>query len=112
MNTNRPEGLRFVSPKTSLEIPPTLTVEIPADPVNHKAVLRITPHSTTGMANYRVYQAAESGVYTNIIDAGLNLTVTVHDLVPGQTYYFVATATDTKGTETGFSSELVMKTGK
>ena len=63
------------------------------------------PSSSPGITNYTVYWGAASQVYTNRIDAGTNLSVVVTGLLRGVTYYFAATATDTKGRASGFSNE-------
>ena len=38
--------------------------------------------------------------------AGTNLTVSVSNLVEGTTYYFAATAVDTNGLESDYSTEV------
>ena len=58
------------------------------------------------IAGYRVYYGTTSGHYTNMTDAGMNTSGTISNLVPGQTYYFAATAYDTAGSESGFSQEI------
>ena len=58
------------------------------------------------VAGYRVYYGTTSGHYTNMIDVGLNTSGSISNLVPGQTYYFAATAYDTGGNESGFSQEI------
>lgn len=58
------------------------------------------------IAGYRVYYGITSGHYTDMIDAGNNTSCTITNLVPGETYYFSATAYDTSGRESGFSQEI------
>ena len=47
-----------------------------------------------------------SRTYTNMVEAGTNLTATVSNLVSAVTYYFAATAYDTNGLESDYSSEV------
>ncbi len=73
----------------------------------------VSPHVTLAwdasispVAGYRIYYGNGSGVYTNIIDVGAVSSATVSNLVAGSTYYFAATAYDTAGLESTFSSEI------
>ncbi len=59
----------------------------------------------TGLAGFKVYYGTQSGTYPNVIDVG-NRTRYVLNNLPSGTYYFVVTAYDTSGTESGFSNEL------
>jgi hypothetical protein len=63
------------------------------------------------ITNYAVYCGTVSGTYTNInkVMAGTNLTASVSNLVRGATYYFAATATDTNGLESLYSTEVSCK---
>jgi hypothetical protein len=61
---------------------------------------------TNSIANYKIYYGSASATYTNSVSAGTNLTATVSNLVQGGTYYFAATATDTYGLESDYSSEV------
>ena len=61
---------------------------------------------TNVIANYNVYYGVASGTYTNSVSAGTNLTVSVSNLVEGTTYYFAATAVDTDGLESDYSTEV------
>jgi hypothetical protein len=61
---------------------------------------------TNVIANYKVYYGVASRTYTNSAAAGTNLTVSVSNLVSGATYYFAATATDTSGLESDYSTEV------
>ncbi|MCX6912989.1 MAG: Ig-like domain-containing protein, partial [Verrucomicrobia bacterium] len=61
---------------------------------------------TNAIANYKVYYGAASATYTNSVAAGTNLTVSVSNLVVGTTYYFAATAVDTSGLESDYSTEV------
>ena len=61
---------------------------------------------TNVIANYKVYYGVASATYTNSVAAGTNLTVSVSNLVVGVTYYFAATAVDTSGLESDYSTEV------
>ena len=64
------------------------------------------PVSGSGLAGYRVHYGTVSRNYPFAVDAGNQTTVTVTGLPAGVTYYFAATAYDTAGTESAFSSEV------
>jgi hypothetical protein len=64
------------------------------------------PSPDTSVVGYNFYYGVASRTYTNIIDVGNATTVTVSNLVPGNTYYFAATAYNVLGTESVFSDEL------
>ena len=61
---------------------------------------------TNVIANYNIYYGVASATYTNVVSAGTNLTVSVSNLVEGATYYFAATAVDTVGLESDYSTEV------
>jgi hypothetical protein len=61
--------------------------------------------STNTIVNYAIYYGTASGAYTNTASAGTNTTLTISNLVQGATYFFVATAIDTFGLESDYSSE-------
>ena len=63
------------------------------------------PISMAEIAGYRVYYGTAIGNYTNQVEVAdrSNMQVTLRNLDPG-TYYFVVTAYDTDGRESGFSS--------
>jgi hypothetical protein len=58
------------------------------------------------VAGYDVYYGTTSGVYSYQIDAGNATSVTIPNLMPGMTYYFVANAYDVEGDHSLFSSEI------
>ncbi|HOX56040.1 MAG TPA: Ig-like domain-containing protein [Candidatus Paceibacterota bacterium] len=62
--------------------------------------------STNVIAQYKVYYGVAKNTYTNSVSAGTNLTVSVSNLVVGATYYFAATAVDTFGLESDYSTEV------
>jgi len=55
---------------------------------------------------YKIYYGTTSGSYPSSVAVGNVTTHTVTGLTDGQTYYFVATALDTYGNESGYSNEL------
>lgn len=62
-----------------------------------------TENDVTG---YRVYYGTSSGNYSQVADAGKVTTFTVNGLQDGSTYYFVLTAYDNAGNESGYSAEV------
>ena len=65
------------------------------------------PDSGTDIiTNYNIYYGVASATYTNTVSAGTNTTVTISSLVDGTTYYFAATAVDTAGLESDYSTEI------
>jgi hypothetical protein len=66
---------------------------------------------TSVIANYNVYYGAASATYTNVVAAGTNSTVSISNLVNGTTYYFAATAVDTSGLESDYSTEVSARIG-
>jgi hypothetical protein len=63
------------------------------------------PNSESDLAGYRIYYGTTSGSYTNSRDVGNATTCTISNLLAGQTYYFVATAYDLSGNESGYSNQ-------
>lgn len=53
----------------------------------------------TDLAGYLVYQGTSAGMYGVPRDVGLVTQLTIDDLDPGYTYYFVVSAYDTHGNE-------------
>jgi len=62
---------------------------------------------TNVITNYSVYYGVASRTYTNSVSARTNLTATVTNLVRGSIYFFAATAKDTNGLESDYSSEVL-----
>lgn len=62
------------------------------------------PVDAPNLAGYRLYYGQTPSNYTTSIDVGLPTTATVSGLTAGQTYYFVVTAYDTAGEESGASN--------
>jgi hypothetical protein len=60
---------------------------------------------TDVITNYNIYYGVASATYTTVVAAGTNTTVTIGNLVEGITYYFAATAVDSFGLESVYSTE-------
>jgi len=58
------------------------------------------------VAGYDIYYGGAHDNYTNKISTGSATKATIAGLIPGATYYFVATTYSTDGLESPFSSEL------
>jgi hypothetical protein len=65
------------------------------------------PNSEPDLSGYRIHYGTSSRNYTGVIDVGNQLTCTVTDLTPGETYYFAATAYNYSGLESDFSNEVL-----
>ncbi len=59
-----------------------------------------------GVTGYKIYYGVLTGDYTSNIDVGDVLIYTITNLQVGQTYFFVATAYDAAGNESGYSDEV------
>jgi len=62
------------------------------------------------LEGYRVYYGTAPGSYGPFVPAGTNTSKTITDLDDGETYYFVVTAVDQAGNESGYSSPPASKT--
>jgi hypothetical protein len=58
------------------------------------------------LVGYKIYYGTLSGNYTEDIDVGNVTEYTIDNLTDGITYYFVATAYDISGNESGYSNEV------
>ncbi len=58
------------------------------------------------VVGYNIYYGGASGVYTNKVSTGNTTSVTIPDLIPGNTYYFVATTYTVTDMESMLSSEV------
>lgn len=61
---------------------------------------------TDVITNYNLYYGVASAAYTNVVSLGTNTSVSISNLVDGATYYFAATAVDTNGLESDYSTEV------
>lgn len=72
-----------------------------------------SPNSETNLAGYKIYYGTASRQYAAPVDVGTGTIVAdkvygaVTGLTTGTTYYFAATAYDTDGFESGYSTEVV-----
>jgi len=57
------------------------------------------------VTGYKIYYGTESGVYTNVVEAGNVTTYTISGLPLGHTYFFVITAYDASGVESDPTDE-------
>jgi VCBS repeat-containing protein len=70
------------------------------------------PNTEANLAGYKIHYGTVSNSYTTTRDVGLatmvdgRVTATVTGLTQGGTYYFVATAYDSNGAESGYSNEV------
>jgi hypothetical protein len=80
--------------------------------------LTCNPNTDPDLAGYKIYQSSISGQYSKVTNLALNLVTgpniqpffDIFDLVEdGRTVYFVATAYDTEGNESGFSNEVAYR---
>lgn len=63
-------------------------------------------NTESDLAGYKIYAGLSSGIYTEINDVG-NVTQYIKgDLIEGETYFFIATAYDNSGNESGYSQEV------
>ncbi len=65
----------------------------------------------SNIAGYRLFYGTASGSYSQIIDVGNATSFTVNGLLRGHTYYFVVTAYDTTGAESGPSNQVAFSPG-
>lgn len=63
--------------------------------------------AATNVAGYYLYYGKSTGNYTEHIDAGLNTSAKVENLLPDTTYYFAATSYTNARLESGYSEEMV-----
>ena len=88
-----------VAQQVALPINANPSVTLAWDPVQN------TTNST--IAHYSVYYGPASTLYTSFQPSrGTNTSLTISNLGRGSTYYFAATATDTNGLESDYSSEV------
>jgi Fibronectin type III domain/FG-GAP-like repeat len=64
------------------------------------------PSGMSNITGYLVHYGTSSGSYPQIINVGNRTTVTVPNLVPGQTYYVVVTDYNTSGLESAPSNQV------
>jgi hypothetical protein len=85
-----------------------LTIVLFGIPDVHAAEITLAwdQNSEPDIAGYRIYYGQESHSYTNVVDVGNYTSCIIADLEDDKTYYFVATAYNTDGYESGYSNEI------
>ncbi len=61
------------------------------------------------VVGYKIYYGKSSGEYAASVDVGSRTSYTIKNLEDGKTYYFVITAYNTSGVESGYSAEISQK---
>ena len=79
---------------------------IPSTQGQTTVTLAWDPSLGAAIAGYRLYEGSASRTYTNVLDVGIATNGTFSALVSGVTYYFAATAYDTNGLESDYSTEV------
>lgn len=76
-------------------------------PVSHTVAISWTPSAST-YNGFNVYRGTTSGGPYTRVDSALISTLSYLDtsVIPGQTYYYVATEVDATGVESAYSSEV------
>jgi len=86
-----------------------LLVSILTGTVAHgaSATLEWSPVEDSRLGGYTVYKSVDSGIpYEEEFDASMETEYTLHDLDPCVVYYFVVSAYDKWGNESGYSNEV------
>ena len=77
----------------------------PPSPTNGTATVTWSPNTEADLAGYKLYVGTSSGIYSRTVDVG-KVTSYVISLPKGVTYFFVLTAYDRSGNESGRSTEV------
>ena len=83
----------------------------PSAQAQSSVTLAWNPDAGTNIAGYKIYYGVASRTYTNTNNVGNVTNATISSLVSGTIYYFAATAYDTSGSESDYSTEVVTRTG-
>ena len=70
------------------------------------AVVAWNASTNTGVAGYNVYYGNASRSYSNVVNAGANLSAALTNLTAGKTYFIAVTAFDGLGNESDYSTEV------
>jgi fibronectin type 3 domain-containing protein len=62
-------------------------------------------NASNGATHYRIYRSSIAGGYYGLVGSTADLTFTDQNVNSGATYYYVCTALDSAGTESGYSNE-------
>ena len=83
----------------------SITMSLTAVAASQAAVaLAWNPSASSNIVGYNVYYGGVSGIYTNEVSAGSMTNLTITGLATNTTYYFVATAVNSSGVQSIFSS--------
>lgn len=63
-------------------------------------------NTESDLSGYKIYYGTSSGSYDDVVDVGNTTSFSINNLVVGTTYFFVVTAFDFSGNESGFSNEV------
>src|SRR6516164_2636534 len=85
----------------------TLGLVFAFSPLARGVTLAWDPSTDPTVVGYFLYYGNQSGNFSHSINAGSATSATVTDLIPGQTYYFVATAYNAAGIQSVPSNQVV-----
>jgi hypothetical protein len=74
-------------------------------PPGQSVTLAWDPSPDPGVVGYNMYYGVASRTYTNVVNPGNAMSVTISGLVEGRTYFFAATAYNILGMESELSNE-------
>ena len=79
-----------------------------APPGDHSAdhFVTLAWNRSAGATHYNIYRSSIPGGYYGLIGSPVELTFTDKDVDSGATYYYVCTAVDSTGRESGHSNEV------
>lgn len=98
-------GRSWPNPGGKVKMLAELTPAAPAV-VFENATLNWTPNTEANLAGYKLYWGLEAGKYQKPIDLGKVTHLPLSNLLKGATYFFVVTAYNIAGKESGFSNEV------
>lgn len=84
---------------------------LPADPTTNAPSITLAWNAVnnTPVAGYKIYFGSGTRNYTNVVNAGTNLTVSITNFSRGVNYFFAATSVTTNSLESDYSSEVTYK---
>lgn len=71
-----------------------------------EATLTWNANTEPDLAGYKVHYGTSSSIYDTTINVGKSLSYCASGLMSGQRYYFVVTAYDYSGNDSGYSTEV------
>lgn len=88
-------------------IPPKIPKGLTAVPEADSISLDWTDNKEVDFAFYNIYRSETSGTDYNLVASGMVMSNYLdHNLIEGTTYYYMITAVDKTGNESGFSTEV------